>query len=105
MQNNFDRLDIRRHYDELTDTTVQRLGRLVGTLLELLVVRSLLRQIQDLIRQGSIRKRESLWVYLLSHLDLTTGITGRCTVVTVATRLFHNQVTCSYRLTQPLHRG
>ena len=40
--------------DNLRDTTVQRLGGLVGTLLQLAVVRSLLDQIEDLLRQSAV---------------------------------------------------
>jgi hypothetical protein len=50
------------HDDELANPTVQSLGSLVGTLLELLVVRSLLDQIEDLVRQLSVGEGESLGV-------------------------------------------
>ena len=47
MEENFDRFGIGGHDDHLTDTTVQCLGRLVGTLLGLLVVRSLLDEVEQ----------------------------------------------------------
>ena len=47
MEENFDRFGIGGHDDHLTDTTVQCLGGLVGTLLGLLVVRSLLDEVEQ----------------------------------------------------------
>lgn len=48
MEDNLNRLNVGGHDDELADTTVESLGCLVGTLLQLLVVRSLLNEIEDL---------------------------------------------------------
>jgi hypothetical protein len=45
MQENFNGFGVRRHDNELTDAAVERLGGLVGTLFDLLVVRRLLDQI------------------------------------------------------------
>lgn len=42
VQQDLDGLSVSRHDDELADAAVKRLGRLVGTLLKLLVVGSLL---------------------------------------------------------------
>lgn len=62
VENDLDGLDVSGHDDELADTTVQGLGSLVGTLLELLVVRSLLDEIEDLVGEGGISQRERLGV-------------------------------------------
>ena len=62
VEHNLDGLDVGSHDDELADTTVERLGGLVGTLLELLVVRSLLDQVEDLVGERGISQRESLGV-------------------------------------------
>lgn len=40
--------------DDLGDTTVQRLGRLVGSLLQLAVVGGLLDKIEDLLGEGPV---------------------------------------------------
>ena len=47
MEENLDRFGVGGHDDHLTDTTVQCLGGLVGTLLGLLVVRSLLDEVEQ----------------------------------------------------------
>ena len=47
MQQDFQRFRIRCHDDQIGDTTVQRLRRLVGALLQLLVVGCLLYQVQN----------------------------------------------------------
>lgn len=74
VQHDLNRLDVRGHHNELADTTVERLGRLVRTLLQLLVVRSLLHQIKDLVGKRSIGEGEGLGVHFgLGHLDLTTS--------------------------------
>ena len=62
VEDDFDGLNVRGHDDELADTTVERLGGLVGALLELLVVRGLLHQVEDLVGQRRIGEWESLWV-------------------------------------------
>lgn len=46
------------HDDELGDTTVEGLGGLVGSLLELAVVGGLLSQVEDLLGEGCISERE-----------------------------------------------
>lgn len=58
VEDNLDGLDVGGHDDELGDTTVERLGGLVGTLLELLVVRGLLDDVEDL-GWGSAPSRET----------------------------------------------
>lgn len=62
VEDDLDGLNVSGHDDELADTTVEGLGGLVGTLLELLVVRSLLDEIEDLVGEGGISQRESLGV-------------------------------------------
>lgn len=43
--------------DNLTDTSVQRLGRLVGAFLKLSVVRGLLDEVENFLRQGLVGDR------------------------------------------------
>ena len=62
VEDNLDGLDVGSHDNELADTTVESLGSLVGTLFELLVVGSLLDEIEDLVGEGGISQRESLRV-------------------------------------------
>ncbi len=62
MKNDLDGLDVGGHDDELADTTVEGFCGLVGTLLQLLVVRSLLNQIEDLVGESGISQGESLGV-------------------------------------------
>lgn len=62
MQQNLQRLSIGGHDDQVRDTSVQGLGGLVGALLELLVVRGLLDQIQDSHSELGISKRVGLGV-------------------------------------------
>ena len=57
MQQNGQRRSVGSQDDNLTDTAVQRLGGLVGTLLQLAVVRGLLHQIENLLRQGAVGDR------------------------------------------------
>lgn len=73
MQDNFNRLNISSHHDELANATIQRLGRLIGTLLELLVVRRLLNQVENLVRQAGIGQGESFGVNRVGRHDLTRG--------------------------------
>lgn len=75
VQQDFNRLRVCGHDDELADAAVERLGGLVGTLLELLVVRSLLRQIEDLLRQLRIRQREGFRVRC-GHADVLMKLRG-----------------------------
>lgn len=69
VENNLDGLDVCSHDDELADTSVERLGGLVSSLLELLVVGGLLHEVQDLVREGSVGQREGLGVCSARHLD------------------------------------
>ena len=57
MEQNFNGLGVRGHHDELGDTTVQGFGGFVGTLAQLLVVRGLLDQVQDLGGEGWVGQR------------------------------------------------
>ncbi len=50
MQQNLEGLRVGSHHDELRDASVQRLGRLVGALFQLLVVGGLLDQVENLGR-------------------------------------------------------
>ena len=43
--------------DDLGDTSVESLGRLVGALLQLTVVRGLLHEVEDLLREGLVGDR------------------------------------------------
>lgn len=56
MEENLKRLGISGHDDELTDTTVEGLGGLVGTLFELFVVGRLLNKVKNLV--GELRRGE-----------------------------------------------
>lgn len=62
MEHDLDGLNVSGHDDKLADTTVERLGGLVSTLLELLVVRSLLNEVEDLVGKRGVSQRESLGV-------------------------------------------
>jgi len=77
VQENLNGLGVGGHDDELGDTTVESLGGLVSSLLELLVVGSLLDQIHDGVGKSSIGKgpgfgvefslvveKESRWIRL-----------------------------------------
>lgn len=56
VEKNLNGLGIGGHDDELGNTTVEGLGGLVSTLLELLVVRSLLDQVHDGVGKSGIGK-------------------------------------------------
>jgi hypothetical protein len=58
VQEDLERLGVGSHDDELGDTTVKGLGRLVGSLLQLAVVGRLLDDVEDLLRQRGIGERE-----------------------------------------------
>lgn len=62
VQQDLDWLGVSSHDDELRDTSVQSLGGLVGTLLQLSQVLRLLDDIQDLLGQGRVGQREGFWV-------------------------------------------
>ena len=64
MEQDLQGLRVGSHYDELGDAAVQCLGGLVRALLQLLVVASLLGQVQDLHRHLRVRERVSLRVDL-----------------------------------------
>lgn len=63
VEQDLDWLGVCSHDDELRDTSVQRLGGLVGTLLELSQVLCLLDQVENLLAQARVCERESLWVW------------------------------------------
>ena len=58
MEENLERLGVSREDDKLGDAAVERLGGLVRALLQLLVVRSLLDDVQD--GDGELRIREGV---------------------------------------------
>ena len=64
MQHDLDRLDVGGHHDELADAAVERLRRLVRALLELLVMRRLLHEVQNLVRERRVGERDELLVQL-----------------------------------------
>lgn len=66
MQENLNRFGVRRHDDQFTDTAIQRFRRFVGTLLGLLVVGSLLDQIQQGNGQFRIRKGKGFFGHVSS---------------------------------------
>lgn len=72
MKQNLNRLGIRSHDDDLADTTVQRLGGLVGSFLGLLVVGRLLDEIEEGDRKIGIGQRECL----LGHVALVVLMGG-----------------------------
>ena len=57
MQQNRKRRCIRSQDHDLADTAIQRLGRFVGALLQLAVVRGLLDEIENFLRQGLVGHR------------------------------------------------
>lgn len=54
MQQDSERACIRRENNQLRSTAIERLGRFVGTLFQLLVVRSLLNDIKDVLGEGFV---------------------------------------------------
>lgn len=62
MEDDLDGRGVGSHDDELGDTTVQGLGGLVGTLLELAKMGGLLGDVEDLLGQVSISQGESTGV-------------------------------------------
>lgn len=58
MQQNLNGLGVGGHHDEFGDTAVERLGGLVGTFLQLAVVRRLLNNIKDLLGERLVGQRE-----------------------------------------------
>lgn len=67
MEHNLDGLNVSGHNDEFANTSVECLCRLVGSLLELLVMRCLLDKVQDLICECGICQRECLRVCCARH--------------------------------------
>lgn len=59
MQQNLERSGVGSHDNELANTAVERLGGLVGTLLQLAVVRGLLDKVKNLLGEGSIGEGKS----------------------------------------------
>lgn len=62
MKNDLNRFDVSSHDDKFADTTVEGFGRLVGALLQLLVVTRLLDQVEDLVGKGGVGQGESLGI-------------------------------------------
>lgn len=67
VQNDLQRLSISSHDNELGDTTVQRLGGLVGALAELLVVTGLLDEVEDGVGEGGVGEGGCFLVGLQRH--------------------------------------
>lgn len=59
MEENLEGSGVGSHNDELGDTTVEGLGGLVGTLLELAVVGGLLDEVEDGLGEGRVGEGES----------------------------------------------
>jgi len=70
MQDDLERFCIRRHHDELGDASIQRLRRLVGTFLQLLVIAALLDQLKDVLGELRVGQRISLRVDFFRHFSL-----------------------------------
>ena len=66
VQQDLQRLSVGSHNDELGNAAVQRLGGFVGALLELLVVRGLLDQVQDLLRERRVSQGVGFGVHFVS---------------------------------------
>lgn len=62
MKNNLNRLNVGRHDDKFSNSSVQSFCSFIGTLFELLVVRSLLDQIENLVRETCVSKRKGFRV-------------------------------------------
>mmetsp|Transcript_21719 Transcript_21719/g.53544 ORF Transcript_21719/g.53544 Transcript_21719/m.53544 type:complete len:240 (+) Transcript_21719:200-919(+) len=98
VQQDLERFRVGGHHDELGDAAVQRLGRLVGALLELLVVARLLHQLEDGDGQVGAREGEGLGVHIsISHLsvcccliELVSGCLVLVWGVSLLERLGHN---------------
>lgn len=67
MQQDGQRLSVGSEDDNLGDTTVEGLGGLVGTLLELAVVRSLLDEVEELLGQSSVGQGPGSGLVLVRH--------------------------------------
>lgn len=64
MEEDGERGGVGREDDDLGDTTVEGLGRLVGTLLQLTVVAGLLDNVEDLLGEGRVGDGPS-WEWML----------------------------------------
>ena len=77
MQDDLQGLGVRSEDDHISGSSVQRLGRLVGTLAQLLIVRGLLNQVQDLSGHVGLRQREGFLVYcFVGHCPFTNRSLG-----------------------------
>ncbi len=74
VEEDLDRLSVGREDDELADAAVKRLGRLVGALFELVVVRCLLDQVEDL--GGAVRASAKCVSSGSLGMHLASGRTG-----------------------------
>jgi len=76
VQQNLQRLRVGRHDHELRNAAVQRLGGLVGALLQLLVIRCLLHDVRDRVGQLRVCEGVRLGVYSLgAHGDRKADFT------------------------------
>ena len=66
VEKDFEWLGIGRQHEKLRLGSVERLGRFVGTLFELLVVGSLLHKIENLDSQHIVCQRVGFWVDIIS---------------------------------------
>lgn len=89
------------HHDELGQTAVQRLGGLVGTLAQLLVVQSLLDEVHDLRGERGVGQGECLGVNFLS-LRTTFRINYD---ISESTRKFNLPFCCRCFLVGPEMKG
>jgi len=70
MKQDFDGFGVSSQDDKLCDASVKSFGSFVCTLLQLLVLRSLLNEVENLIRESSVRDRPSLPFLLIGHVDM-----------------------------------
>ena len=76
VEEDFERLSVSSHDNELRDTAVQGLGSLVSTLLELLVVTGLLHQLEDGHRQVGGGEGEGLGIDFGLQQNNNTGVSS-----------------------------
>jgi len=76
VEKNLQRLTVSCEDDKLGLTPVEGLSGLVGTLPQLLVIRSLLDQIENLGREGLLCQGVGFWVHLVSHVEDVRVIGG-----------------------------
>jgi hypothetical protein len=77
VKKNLEGLGVGGQNDELGDTTVEGLGGLVGSLLQLTVVGSLLDDVEDLLGEGGIREGEG-YKEIVSEMFRQAGCGKEC---------------------------